>query len=163
MFRTFISAAIFACQLSTTQATECGPHLTSPNDIWTFPTFPEGTNSLLSQILTEEIWDELKDKEDEFGFTLREAIFSGCVNLDSGVGVYAGSPDTYRTFAPLFDPLIQKYHGRKKESIHYSNMDYTKLKISNFMEDEEDMIISTRIRVARNLDGYPLGAKMTRE
>ena len=50
--------------------------------------------------------NELKDKEDEFGFTLREAIYSGCVNLDSGVGVYAGSPDTYRKFAPLFDPLI---------------------------------------------------------
>ena len=61
--------------------------------------------------MTEEIWDELKDVKDEFGFTFQEAIFSGCKNVDSGVGVYAGSPDTYRAFAPLFDKVIEAYHG----------------------------------------------------
>ena len=77
--------------------------------------------------------------------------------------MYAGSPDTYKTFAPLFDPLIQKYHGKMKEVEHTSNMDYTKLKIPGFRGHEDEMIISTRIRVARNLEGYPLGGKMTRE
>jgi hypothetical protein len=67
MFKSFVVSAV-----ATTfgaMATLCGPHLESPDQITSFPTFPEGTTSLLSQLLTEEIWDELKDVKDEFGFT----------------------------------------------------------------------------------------------
>jgi len=48
-------------------AGEVGSHLDSPEDVVDFPVFPEGTKSLLSKFLTEEIWNELKDKEDPFG------------------------------------------------------------------------------------------------
>lgn len=68
-----------------------------------FPVFPPGTKSLLSKHLSREVWYELKDKEDSVGFTFKNAIFSGCQNTDSGVGVYAGSHDSYHSFAPLFD------------------------------------------------------------
>jgi len=44
-----------------------GTHLNSPEDIKECPKFPEGTKSLLSKFLTEEMWNELKDKEDPFG------------------------------------------------------------------------------------------------
>ena len=70
------------------------------------PTFPEGTNSYLSRNLNTDVWNELKDKSDSYGFTFKQAIFSGCKNLDSGVGMYAGSPDSYPTFSPLFKPTI---------------------------------------------------------
>ena len=30
-------------------------------------------------------------------------ILSGCQNVDSGIGVYAGSHDSYTTFEELFD------------------------------------------------------------
>jgi creatine kinase/arginine kinase len=42
-------------------------------------------------------------------------------------------------------------------------MDYTKLKCPPFPKDEADMIMSTRIRVGRNLADFPLGPGITDE
>lgn len=47
--------------------------------------------------------------------------------MDSGIGVYAGSHDSYTAFADLFDKIIEDYHGHKKEAKHVSDMDFTKL------------------------------------
>jgi len=55
---------------------------------------------------------------DAYNFTLREAIFSGVRNTDSGIGVYAGSHDSYTAFAPFFDKIIEDYHGHKKTDKH---------------------------------------------
>jgi hypothetical protein len=52
--------------------------------------------------LTKDIWNQLKDQKDKHGFLFKDAIFSGCKNIDSGIGVYAGSHDSYKAFAPLF-------------------------------------------------------------
>jgi hypothetical protein len=90
---------------------------------------------------------------------------SGAKWTNSGVGVYAGSHDSYYTFAPFFDKIIESYHGHKPNDKHISSMDYTKLAIPNppFPEDEAAMINSTRIRVARNLAAYPLGTCVSRQ
>lgn len=140
-----------------------GSHLKSPEEITEFPYFPGGTKSILSKCLTRQVWDELKDKKDKFGFTFKQAIFSGSKWTESGVGVYAGSHDSYYAFAPLFDKIIYDYHGHKKQDTHHSDMDYTKLNCPKFPADEDAMINSTRIRVARNLAEYPLGSAVTRE
>lgn len=140
-----------------------GPHLKSPEDIKEFPYFPSGTTSILSQILTRDVWDQLKDKKDKYGFTFKQAIFSGSKWPESGVGIYAGSHDSYYAFAPLFDKAIWKYHGHSKTDKHISNMDYTKLDCPKFPADEDAMINSTRIRVARNLADFPLGSAVTRD
>lgn len=42
-------------------------------------------------------------------------------------------------------------------------MDATSLNCPTFPEDESSMIISTRIRVGRNLEGYPLGPGITKD
>lgn len=42
-------------------------------------------------------------------------------------------------------------------------MDYTQLSCPPFASDEDKMILSTRIRVARNMDGYPLGSGVSKE
>lgn len=68
--------------------------------------FPPGTKSLLSKYCTKEVWIANKKKKDAFGFSFKQAIFSGCKNIDSGIGVYAGSHDSYKAFAQLFDPII---------------------------------------------------------
>ena len=86
------------------------------------PEFPEKTTSLLKKHLNRAIWDQLKDKSDKFNYTFRQAIFSGCKNTDSGIGVYAGSHDSYKTFAPLFDKIIEDYHTHGKNAKHVSNM-----------------------------------------
>jgi len=137
--------------------TQCGSHLKSSDDIKGFPIFPPGTKSLLSKFLTRDVWDKLKNEKDAHGFTFKQAILSGCQNVDSGIGVYAGSHDSYHAFADLFDKIIEQYHGHKKGDKHISNMDYTALNTPPLPEEDAKMIKSTRIRVGRNLDGYPLG------
>ena len=61
---------------------------------------------MLCKLLTREIWNELKDKKDAHGFSFKQAILSGCQNVDSGIGVYAGSHDSYTAFASMMDKVI---------------------------------------------------------
>ena len=142
---------------------QCGPHLKTPEDLTGYPVFPEGTKSLLCKFLSRELWNELKDKKDAHGVSFRQAILSGCQNIDSGIGVYAGSHDSYTAFAPMMDKIIEQYHGHAKGAKHVSDMDHTKLQCPPFEADDAAMIKSTRIRVGRNLANYPLGPGITRE
>ena len=135
----------------------CGSDLKSIDDLTGFPVFPEGTTSAVSRFNTREMWSRFHDQKDAYGVPYKLCIFSGCKNVDSGIGVYAGSHDSYRTFSPLMDKVIEDYHGHKPEDKHVSDMDASKLKCPALPEDEAAMIVSTRIRVGRNLDGYPLG------
>ena len=77
--------------------------------------------------------------------------------------MYAGSHDSYTTFAELFDKVIEDYHKHGKKDKHVSDMDHSKLNCPPFAADEAAMIVSTRIRVGRNLADYPLGPGVTKE
>lgn len=90
-------------------------------------------------------------------------ILSGAQNVESGIGVYAGSHDSYYTFGDLFDKVIEDYHKHGKNDKHVSNMDYTKLVCPPFPEEDAKMIVSTRIRVGRNLADFPLGPGISKE
>lgn len=145
------------------KTTAVGSHLAKAEDVESFPVFPEGTKSLLSKDLTKQVWFTLKDKQDKYGFTFRQAIFSGCKNTDSGIGCYAGSHDSYKVFAPFFDKIIEDYHKHSKNAKHVSDMDASKLNAPPFSEEDSKMIVSTRIRVGRNLADYPLGPALTKQ
>jgi hypothetical protein len=138
-----------------------GSHLGSPEEIESMPYFPTGCKSLLSKCLTPDVWEKCKDRRDKFGFTFRQSIFSGSKWTESGVGVYAGSHDSYYAFAPFMDKIIETYHGHKPTDKHICNMNYKDLKCPAFPPDEDKMINSTRIRVARNMAAYPLGTCVT--
>jgi creatine kinase/arginine kinase len=112
--------------------------------------------------LSPEIFNELKDKKTNFNFTLEKAINSGVKNIDSGIGVYAGDEESYELFAKLFDPIIEDYHGFTKEQSHKSNMAMDELNVNN-PDEENNYIVSTRIRVGRNLKDYPLGTAIGKE
>ena len=142
---------------------ECGSHLKDIGDLTGYPVFPEGTTSSVCRFNTREIWAKFHDKRDVFGVSYKLCIFSGCKNIDSGIGAYAGSHDSYKTFAPLMDKIIEDYHGHKPGDTHKSDMDASKLECPPLPEDEAAMIVSTRIRVGRNLEGYPLGPGVSKE
>ena len=127
-----------------------------------YPNLPENCSSLLCKYLTKEVFEELKDKKTANGFTLAQAINSGVVNIDSGIGVYAGDEESYTTFAPLFDKIIEDYHGFKPEDRHQSNLNPNDLNAPNPDPDGE-FIISTRIRVGRNVANMPLGPAISKE
>ena len=69
-------------------------------------------HSLLKKHFSKDVLDQLKCKKTEsFNSSLRDVIQSGVENLDSGIGVYAPDAEAYVVFAPLFDPIIEEYHG----------------------------------------------------
>lgn len=125
--------------------------------------FPAGTKSSLSRNLTEEIFNEYKGKKDKAGVPFELMILSGAQNVDSGIGVYAGSHDSYYTFNKLFDKVIEEYHKHGVKDKHISNMNYKELNCPPFSDVEAGMILSTRIRVGRNLADYPLGPGISKE
>ena len=61
------------------------------------------------------------------------------------------------------DKIIEAYHGHAPNDKHISSMDGNLLNCPDFPADEDAMINSTRIRVARNLADFPLGTSITRE
>ena len=127
-----------------------------------FPNFPKECQSQLSKHLTKDIFEALKDKKTANGFTLEQAINSGVVNLDSGIGVYAGDEESYELFAPLFDPIIEEYHGFSKDDQHKSNLNPADLNAPN-PDVNGEYIVSTRIRVGRNVAELPLGSAISKE
>lgn len=127
-----------------------------------FPNFPENCSSLLCKHLNKEVYNELKDKQTSNGFTLDNAIASGVENIDSGIGVYAGDLESYTLFAKLFDPVIKTYHGFGQNDSHVSDLDPSHLKAPN-PDPEGEFILSTRIRVGRNIKDMPLGPAISDE
>ncbi len=111
---------------------KAGSHLKTPEDVNAFPVFPEGTKSLLCKHLSRPIFDKYCNEKDKFGFSFKQAIFSGCQNVDSGIGVYAGSHDSYSKFADFFDLIVEDYHKHKKTDKHVSEMDASRLNAPPF-------------------------------
>ena len=143
--------------------TKCGTHLKKPEDLVHWPEFPKGCKSLVSKHLTKEIWEKYHDKSDACGVSFKTCVFSGCQNVDSGIGCYAGSEDSYTTFSDFFDRIVQEYHTHGPTDKHVSNMDASSLQCPPFSAEEAALIKSTRIRVGRNLAEFPLGPGITNE
>ncbi len=127
-----------------------------------YPKFPKDCKSLLCKYLTSEVFEALKDKKTSNGFTLEQAINSGVKNIDSGIGVYAGDKESYAIFDKLFDPIIEEYHGFATTDSHKSNLNPDDLNAPN-PDSENEFILSTRIRVGRNMDNMPLGPAISKE
>jgi len=112
--------------------------------------------SLMAKYLTKDVYEQLKKKKKKNNFTIDDVINSGVKNPDSGIGAYAGYKESYELFAPLFDKIIQEYHGFSPKDKHISNLNIDDLKESN-QDEKNEYILSKRIRVGRNLDNFPLG------
>ena len=74
------------------------------------PLFPSESGCLAKKCLTPEIFERLKTKQTNTGFTLEKAILSGVTHADSAIGIYAGDAQSNETFKPLFHPIIKAYH-----------------------------------------------------
>merc|ERR1711951_40266 len=94
------------------------------------------------------------------GFTLAKAIACAVQFNNQHCGIYAGDWDSYKDFAPVFDPIIQEYHGIRPDAKHTSDMDSSKIK-GNIVADAP--VHSTRIRVGRSIDGFGLSPGITKE
>merc|ERR1712123_515608 len=125
-----------------------------------FP-FIASQHSLVAKFVTKEKWDALKNiKTKTSGFTLAKAIACAVQFNNQHCGIYAGDWDSYKDFAPVFDPLIQEYHGISSSAVHTSDMDFNKIQ-GNVVDGAP--VHSCRIRVGRSIDGFGLSPGITKE
>ena len=127
-----------------------------------YPTALKDSTSLMAKYLTQEVFNELKDKTTSNKFSLAQVISSGVQNPDSGIGAYVGDEESYEVFASLFDPIIKEYHGFSKDDMHKSNLNPDDLNAPN-PDSLGEYILSTRIRVGRNVKNIPLGPAISKE
>lgn len=110
--------------------------------------FDTASRCLVKKHLSQELYIKLKNYTTSKGFTLDKAIRSGVVNPDSSIGIYAGDVESYLVFAEIFDPVIEEYHGFVQGKKHIS--DFSPVVLIN-PDPEQKYILSTRVRVARNI------------
>lgn len=122
--------------------------------VQTFPSFPASTRSLAKKYLTQEIYNRLIHLKTQNGFTLSEALRSGIENPDSLIGIYAGDEESYYVFDSVFYPIVKKYHKIKSTISAPMKSNLCTVDLPD-PDPEHKYIISTRIRVARNLAGFP--------
>ena len=127
--------------------------------------------SLCAQACTPEVWDKYKDviSSGPAKWTLARAINTGVIYPESFVGCHAGDRESYDDFRDFFYPVIEKYHagfsmeeGSAPEGSPSERMDPAKIGV-DLSDSAKDKIVSTRIRVARNLSMFPLNPGGSRE
>lgn len=125
----------------------------------------EKAASLLRKYFNREILDEYKAvfTPAPVEASLWDCVQSGMKYHNSSCGVYAADAESYDIYNKLFDPVIRDYHGQlenEKEQLQpdteFGNLD----EIEN-LDPEKKFILSTRIRIARNIDGFPYFAKLS--
>ncbi|KAL3288676.1 hypothetical protein HHI36_003109 [Cryptolaemus montrouzieri] len=122
------------------------------------------SKSLLKKYLTQEIYDELKQKQTPtFKSTLLDCVQSGMMNLDSGIGIYAPDPEAYSVFAPLFDPIIEDYHMGFTPQNSHPPLNWGNLNTLVNLDPQNKYIISTRVRCGRSIEGYPFNPCMSED
>jgi len=121
-------------------------------------------NNWMSKVLTKEIYTQLRDKATPSGYTFDNAIQTGVDNpghpFIMTVGATLGDEETYETFKPFFDLVIEKRHnGYKPTDMHKT--DLTADGLTNCVFDG-DFVRSSRVRTGRSIRGLGLPTHCTR-
>lgn len=118
----------------------------------------------MAKTMNKELFDKLKNKKTPSGWTIARAINTGTCYPTSFVGCHAGDLESFSEFKELFNPVVEGYHkGYKMDgsSKHITDMDSSKIKVE-LEKTALDKIITTRIRMARNLSFFPLNPAGTK-
>jgi len=121
-------------------------------------------NNWMSKCLTKEMYQQLREKVTANGYTLDLAIQTGVDNpghpFIMTVGATLGDEETYGTFKPFFDKVIEKRHnGYQPDATHKADLDYTKLENAKF---NPKYVRSSRVRTGRSIRGLTLPTFCTR-
>jgi len=121
-------------------------------------------NNWMSKVLTQEMYAQLRERCTPNGYTLDLAIQTGVDNpghpFIMTVGATLGDEETYETFKPFFDAVVEKRHnGFKPSDTHKTDLDYTKLVNAKF---DPKYVRSSRVRTGRSIRGLTLPTYCTR-
>lgn len=129
------------------------------------PKFGPEHKSLMSKVLTAELFEKLKDVKSSKGYSLSNAIMTGVVTPHLGVGCTAGDEECWELFKDLYYPVIKGWHGYDAYTQkHPMDLDPSKLVFSDEQKETFNAyVVSTRIRAARNISGFSLPSGATDE
>jgi len=132
-------------------------------ELWAKLEAAKDSKSLLKKNLDKATYEALKEKKTKFNGGLADCIRSGCLNPESGVGIYASDPEGYTTFAPVLDKVIKDYH--KVDKLDHPTPDFGPKDKQNFpnLDPDGKMIVSTRVRVGRSHDSYGFPPVLSKE
>jgi len=121
-------------------------------------------NNWMSKVLTEEMYEQLREKVTPNGYTFDLAIQTGVDNpghpFIMTVGATLGDEESYQVFKPFYDAVIEKRHnGYKPDDKHESDLDFTKLLNAKF---DSKFVRSSRVRTGRSIRGLALPTFCTR-
>ena len=125
----------------------------------TLPAFTDKHKSLMSKLLTQDLFDKLKSKKTSKGYTLSNSIQTGVETPHLGVGLTCGDEECFETFKDIIYPIIKGWHKGYDAATqkHPTDLDASKLKFSADQEKLfDEYVVSTRIRAARNISGFAL-------
>ena len=113
--------------------------------------------SWMAKFITEDIFDKYKGlvSGGQGNWTIARAINTGVMFPKAGMGMHAGDAESYDTFIDIYRPCVEAYHKGfvwDLEHAHRTDLDANNLSI-DFSPVAKSLILSTRIRVARNLGG----------
>jgi creatine kinase/arginine kinase len=106
--------------------------------------------SLLARYLDDALRAKLSARVTPRGVRLDDVIRSGRRHPDSAVGIYAPDAESYGVFGDLFDPVLRHFQTPAADD----RIDLACLNPA--------AVVSTRVRVARNLAGHAFPAGMRR-
>ncbi|CAF4202753.1 unnamed protein product, partial [Rotaria sp. Silwood2] len=125
--------------------------------------------NLMARQLTPQMYAKLRDRITPSGYTIDDVIQVGVDNPGTPIrqyfGVSAGDEESYKMFSDLFDPLIRIRYNYGSDARQYHDTDITKLRFpfeSDNTFDINKYILSSRIRITRNLSGFTFPTFMTR-
>jgi protein-arginine kinase len=124
------------------------------------PYFNEKHQSLLARVLSEDLFQKLKNKKTSNEFTFSNVIQSGIECHELPLGIVAGDRESYSVFKDLFYKVINLWHDfdpniRK----HIESEEKNKLELDELNKlNPSKYIVSTRITGVRNISEYPLPA-----
>ena len=127
--------------------------------------FHPDSHALAKRYLTPTIYNHLADLKTPAGFTLDAALASGTTHADSSIGIYAGDIHSYSVFKKIMIPIIRDYHHIEGEIHHPGKVAPDTLAKTRFSNPDPDnkYILSTRIRLARNLGDLPFPPHMSQK
>jgi creatine kinase len=130
-----------------------------------------GHCSFMAEYITPQLFAKYKDvvSGGNGNWTFARAINTGAQFPRAIMGIHAGDPESYDTCIDMFKPCAERYHAGFKwddENAHRTDLNADHIE-GDLTDLAAGMIVSTRIRVARNLGKpfvmNPNGNVQTRE
>jgi len=117
---------------------------------------------IVKQVFKEfDVSEELKVTTST-GWNLDKATICAQNKLQH-IGIYAGDAKSYTAFPTVFDNVIKRYHNVDVHTNKAIPEDYLPKEPPQLPLEAKDAVVSTRIRCARNLKGFPFTDNMTKE